>query len=257
MASNTGSSSPGELEMTFSTSEVAVCCSSARKIVGALAQLVEQARVLDGDDGLRGEVLDQLDLLVGEGPHFLAIDRDRADQLVVLEHRHIQQSPESSEIDGGHEDRLALDIGCLGSDVGDMDGLLRLDGASKRGARPGALRTALPELGKLRRYADHRRRAARAPSSMRNNMPKLASQMRIAFSSMAWNTGSSSPGELEMTFSTSEVAVCCSSASESSRCAAQLVEQPRVLDGDHGLGGEVLHQLDLLVGERPRLPGGR
>ena len=40
-------------------------------------------------------------------------------------------------------------------------------------------------------------------------MPKLASQMRVAFSSMAWNTGSSSPGELEMTCSTSEVAVCC------------------------------------------------
>ena len=53
---------------------------------------------------------------------------------------------------------------------------------------------------------------------------------------MAWNTGSSSPGELVMTFSTSEVAVCCSSRS----FAAQLVEQARVLDGDDGLGGEVL-----------------
>ena len=50
-----------------------------------------------------------------------------------------------------------------------------------------------------------------------------------------------------MTLSTSEVAVC--------RCSefAQLVEQPRVLDGDHGLGGEVLHQFDLLVGERADL----
>ena len=44
--------------------------------------------------------------------------------------------------------------------------------------------------------------------------------MRVAFASMAWNTGSSSPGELEMTCSTSEVAVCCSSASESSRVRA-------------------------------------
>ena len=32
-------------------------------------------------------------------------------------------------------------------------------------------------------------------------------------------------------------------------CAAQLVEQPRVLDSDDGLSGEVLHQLNLLVGE--------
>ena len=30
-------------------------------------------------------------------------------------------------------------------------------------------------------------------------LPNLASQMRVAFSSIAWNTGSSSPGELEMT----------------------------------------------------------
>ena len=61
--------------MTLSTSEVAVCCSSAREIVGALTQFVKQPRVLDGDDGLRGEVLHQLDLLVGERTDFLAIDR--------------------------------------------------------------------------------------------------------------------------------------------------------------------------------------
>ena len=34
---------------------------------------------------------------------------------------------------------------------------------------------------------------------------------------------------------------------------AQLVEQPGVLDGDDRLAGEVLHQLDLLVGERANL----
>ena len=50
-----------------------------------------------------------------------------------------------------------------------------------------------------------------------------------------------------MTLSTSAVAVCCCSDSRSS------LEQPRVLDGDDGLGGEVLNQLDLLVGERPHL----
>jgi hypothetical protein len=37
-------------------------------------------------------------------------------------------------------------------------------------------------------------------------MPNLASQIRTAFASMVWNTRSSSPGELEMTPSTSEVA---------------------------------------------------
>ena len=37
--------------------------------------------------------------------------------------------------------------------------------------------------------------------------------MRVAFASIASNTGCNSPGEVLMTFSTSEVAVCCSSAS--------------------------------------------
>ena len=34
---------------------------------------------------------------------------------------------------------------------------------------------------------------------------------------------------------------------------AQLAQQPRVLDGDDCLVGEVLHQRNLFVGERPRL----
>jgi hypothetical protein len=41
-----------------------------------LAQLIEQSCVLDGNDGLGGEVLYQLDLLVGEWPNFLAVDGD-------------------------------------------------------------------------------------------------------------------------------------------------------------------------------------
>ena len=78
--------------MTLSTSAVAVCCCSD------CAQLVEQPRVLDGDDGLAGEILDQLDLLVGERSDLLAVDTDRTDQLVVLEHRHGQDGPCAAEI---------------------------------------------------------------------------------------------------------------------------------------------------------------
>src|SRR5499427_4274738 len=45
-------------------------------------QLVEQASVLDGDDGLGGEVRDQLDLFAGERPYLPTINSDRANQLV-------------------------------------------------------------------------------------------------------------------------------------------------------------------------------
>ena len=86
-----------------------------------------------------------------------------------------------------------------------------------------------------------------SPSSISNILPNLASQMRVAFSSIAWNTGSSSPGDELMTRSTSDVAVCCSSD------LPQFIEQPRVLDGDDGLGGEACNKINLLVGEWPYL----
>jgi hypothetical protein len=35
---------------------------------------------------------------------------------------------------------------------------------------------------------------------------------------------------------------------------AQFVQQPRILDGDDSLAGEVLHQLNMLVGERAHFP---
>ena len=92
MASNTGSSSPGELDDDLEHLRGrGLLLQRLGQIVGALAQLVEQPRVLDGDDGLGGEVRDQLDLLVGERAHLLAVDGDGADQLVVLEHRHGEQ----------------------------------------------------------------------------------------------------------------------------------------------------------------------
>ena len=56
--------------------------------------------------------------------------------------------------------------------------------------------------------------------SHRYSIPNLASQMRVAFASMASNTGSNEPGELEMTRRTSEVAACCSTASVRCFCAS-------------------------------------
>src|SRR5262249_34107058 len=50
-----------------------------RQIVSALAQLIEQPRVLDGDDGLRGEALEEPDLFLGEGLDLLASGGDLAE----------------------------------------------------------------------------------------------------------------------------------------------------------------------------------
>ena len=93
-----------------------------------------------------------------------------------------------------------------------------------------------------------RRRGGRSPTSR-------APQSRAALSTMARSTGWRSVGELAITRRISAVAVCCSSASVSSRLrASELREQPHVLDRDHRLVGEGLEQLDLLVARtaRPR-----
>ena len=65
--------------MTLSTSAVAVCCCSNS------AQLVEQSRIFDSDDGLGGEVRDELDLLIGKGTNFLAKQGERTDQFVLFQ----------------------------------------------------------------------------------------------------------------------------------------------------------------------------
>jgi hypothetical protein len=54
------------------------------------AKLIVQ-RVLNGDNRLCREVRDQGNLPVGEGTEFLPIDRESADQFIVLEHRHIDR----------------------------------------------------------------------------------------------------------------------------------------------------------------------
>ena len=50
-----------------------------RELIRSLAQLVEQARVFDRDDGLAGKTAQQCNLLVIEWQHFAAVDSDGAD----------------------------------------------------------------------------------------------------------------------------------------------------------------------------------
>ena len=112
----------------------------------------------------------------------------------------------------------------------------------------------LPPRPRERRLAHVLATARNRISVAQEQVPNLASQMRVAFSSMAWNTGSSSPGELRDDLQHLRGRrLLLQRFGEIVGALAQLVEQPRVLDGDDGLGGKVRDQLDLLVGERPHL----
>src|SRR3954464_226126 len=78
-------------------------------------------------NGLRGEVLDQINLLVGERSYFRAIDDDGANKLVVLEHRHRDYRPcirRCGNLRLGIAGRR-IEIPGLGQHVDNMNGPLR------------------------------------------------------------------------------------------------------------------------------------
>jgi hypothetical protein len=64
-----------------------------------LSQLVKQAGILDSDDGLLGEIGDQLNLLVGKRSDLLPVDDDGTDHFVVLEHRYCGNGASIGELD--------------------------------------------------------------------------------------------------------------------------------------------------------------
>ena len=111
------------------------------------------------------------------------------------------------------------------------------------------LARTLFEFWRLRRKAAAIRRAGRRSGKM--NALSAPQPFNGTFEQRSRTPVADRTPTDSMTSSTLDVAVCCSSDSErSSRALTQFVEQPRVLDGDDGLVGESLHQLDLFVCKR-------
>ena len=78
-----------------------------------MTQLIEQPRVLDRDDRLRGEVGYKLDLFLAERPDFRTINDEGTDQLGFFAHWHGDERPRAAvlgrgarAINGGFVDRV-------------------------------------------------------------------------------------------------------------------------------------------------------
>ena len=56
-------------------------------------ELLKETNILDGDDGLIGESFEQSDLTFGEWLNFSAVNNNRADQIIFLEHGHRENAP--------------------------------------------------------------------------------------------------------------------------------------------------------------------
>src|SRR6266571_2150310 len=94
------------------------------QIVSALPQLVEQPRVLNGDDCLAPKASQQLDLFLGERPHLRAVDADLANELVLLQHGHVEHGASASNLEEGKPMRIG-NVTRLVPDVGNLNSLFR------------------------------------------------------------------------------------------------------------------------------------
>src|SRR5262249_17259741 len=133
-----------------------------RLLLQRFAQFVQQPRILDGDDGLFCEIVHKLDLFVAERPHLLAVDGDRADQLILLEHRYDENGASAGYLGQGNRRWLAFDVGLLQSEVGDVLQLLGRDNAAERiGGAEADYRVAPPQRVPFQWRAVHRDDAKR------------------------------------------------------------------------------------------------
>ena len=114
---NTGSSSPGELEMTRSTSEVAVCCSSASVASRVRACTSSNSRTFSiAITAWSAKVVDQLDLLFREGTDPFAPQNDHADGRAFTHERDTQSRSEA-----GNFLRLAECVLPIGKNIRNMN----------------------------------------------------------------------------------------------------------------------------------------
>ena len=87
--------------MTWSTLDVAVCCSSDLEFPRALLLRLEQPHVLDCYYRLISEGRHQLDVLFGKRVHLIAGEREDADRLSVTQERHAEDGSVSPSPYGG------------------------------------------------------------------------------------------------------------------------------------------------------------
>ena len=179
------------------------CCSS-----------LNSRDVLDRDDRLVGEGLEQRDLLVGEGPHLVARHGDGADRLALSQHGHGDEQC-------GTPVRCARPRGA-GQLVAVRASRCPRMWTGRRSTMRAPRREGPRERARLGNAAGDRARSG----PRHRTIPSFEAQHRGVVGArtaaprsraMVSNTGWRSVGELEMTRRISPVAVCCSSASVSSR----------------------------------------
>ena len=240
MASNTGSSSPGELEMTFSTSEVAVCCSSASVSSRVRACTSSNSRTFSiAITAWSAKVVTSSICLSVNGctlDRASVIDADQASPLAA------EERPAPCEILRSFEPHA----GC----IPDRPTRRRRE----QFGRPGYAsdHRASPRHQRMFRActASKSRRVAVAERQADRSRPSDDGCSRCRPRTACRRFDQRVEHRLQIEGRAADDLEHVGGGGLLLQRLAQFVEQARVLDGDDRLGGEVRHQLDLLVSER-------
>src|SRR5262249_23896424 len=118
------------------------------EIVCSLAKLVEQPRVLNGNNGLLRKVGDQFDLFVGERANLLPEDSNGANEFVVLEHWNDEKCPYADNFHSDDDPRITLQILLFLAQIGNMYNLSCFGGPHNWSIFAWPKRSALNEFSK-------------------------------------------------------------------------------------------------------------
>src|SRR5262245_9483154 len=208
------------------------------QLARARLHLVEQTHVLDRDHRLVGEGGDKVNLLLGEWPHRLALQDNDPDWISFPQQWQPQHRASAADLRS-----FLQGVFRIGQNIGDLDDASFLQDTTEDRSAPGwdsmlfherlvfgriTVKGNLPEGIDIRACdADHVR-LTQARGGLDQRLEHNFEVEGRAADDLEYIAGS---GLLLQAF-------------------AELVEQAGVLDGDDGLGREVLNQLDLLLGER-------
>ena len=221
----------------------------ARELVGPGAQLAEQARVLDGDDGLVGEGPQRRELLLGQRPGRDAHHAEGTDRGVAAQHRHdrdgaVAGSLEVPDPDGKLLRRLL--------DVRDVDDPAVEDGKPMHVvARERKREHPTPRLGAGGVRVHHGRRSHHVAVGQGDADRRIGEQLQSALHDSVEHglgIGQRAADDLQ---DLGGRGLLLQRFGQLRGPRLHLFEQPHVLDRDDGLVGEGLDELDLLLGERP------
>ncbi len=227
-----------------------MCSLASCELAALVLDLVEQADVFDRDHRLVGEGLNELDLLVRERAHRGSRQRNRAEDVVLAHQRNNEDTLISADFSPLFRNRRT---GPTGRDIGNVNGLTCAERTREAGVVISVEPAASHELIEFRReakagdkgiviiHAAVDARAVRLAQSCRRCGQRVENRLQVE---------GRAADDLE------HVGGGCLLLQRFRKVVgapAQFAQQPRVLDGDHRLRGEVLHQLDLRVVERQYL----